>query len=300
MTSTERPSTAVQASTPSGHEAEHTPAAIRQRLSEGTSHSYLRDFIFGGIDGAVTTFAVVCGVEGAALPVRIIIILGAANLLADGFSMAVSNFLGTRAEHQMRARVRRQEELHIARFPQGEREEIRQIFASKGFAGEDLARAVEIITADRRRWIDTMVREEHGLALDGPSPMRAAVVTFVAFAVIGLVPLLAFLLNLVVPVRIANPAWKKSGFPTQRVVGQAGCLDIARYRSFIAMELNCSVEDITALLMGGHGDDMVVRATTTRNPEIRFDWRFMSRSNGRWTVTPSRPGKGRSTSFGIN
>lgn len=52
-------------------------------------------------------------------------------------------------------------------------------------------------------------------------------------------------------------AWKISGFPTNRVVGQAGCLDIARYRTFIAMELNCSVEDITALLMGGHGDDMV-------------------------------------------
>jgi malate dehydrogenase len=52
-------------------------------------------------------------------------------------------------------------------------------------------------------------------------------------------------------------AWKKSGFPPQRVIGQAGCLDIARYRTFIALELNCSVEDIDALLLGGHGDDMV-------------------------------------------
>lgn len=52
-------------------------------------------------------------------------------------------------------------------------------------------------------------------------------------------------------------AWKTSDFPTNRVVGQAGCLDIARYRTFIAMEIGCSVEDITALLMGGHGDDMV-------------------------------------------
>ncbi len=52
-------------------------------------------------------------------------------------------------------------------------------------------------------------------------------------------------------------AWKKSGFPTQRVIGQAGVLDTARYRTFIAMELGCSVEDITALLLGGHGDDMV-------------------------------------------
>lgn len=52
-------------------------------------------------------------------------------------------------------------------------------------------------------------------------------------------------------------AWKTSDFPTNRIVGQAGCLDIARYRTFIAMELGCSVEDISALLMGGHGDDMV-------------------------------------------
>jgi len=52
-------------------------------------------------------------------------------------------------------------------------------------------------------------------------------------------------------------AWKVSGFPAHRVVGQAGVLDTARYRTFIAMELDCSVEDITALLLGGHGDDMV-------------------------------------------
>jgi malate dehydrogenase len=52
-------------------------------------------------------------------------------------------------------------------------------------------------------------------------------------------------------------AWKSTGFPTNRIVGQAGCLDVARYRTFIAMELGVSVEDITALLLGGHGDDMV-------------------------------------------
>ena len=52
-------------------------------------------------------------------------------------------------------------------------------------------------------------------------------------------------------------AWKASGFPPNRVVGQAGVLDTARFRAFIAMELNCSIEDITTLLLGGHGDDMV-------------------------------------------
>ena len=63
---------------------------------------------------------------------------------------------------------------------------------------------------------------------------------------------------------VANPldamvytAWKATGFPTNRIVGQAGCLDVARYRAFLAMKIGCSIEDISALLLGGHGDDMV-------------------------------------------
>ena len=63
---------------------------------------------------------------------------------------------------------------------------------------------------------------------------------------------------------VANPldamvytAWKSSGFPTNRIVGQAGCLDVARFRAFLAMRIGCSIEDNQALLLGGHGDDMV-------------------------------------------
>jgi malate dehydrogenase len=58
-------------------------------------------------------------------------------------------------------------------------------------------------------------------------------------------------------------AWKASGFPTKRVLGQAGVLDTARYRSFLAEEIGCSVEDVQALLLGGHGDDMVPLARCT-------------------------------------
>jgi len=67
-----------------------------------------------------------------------------------------------------------------------------------------------------------------------------------------------------VVILVSNPldamvytAWKATGFPTERIVGQAGCLDVARFRAFIAMEIGCSVEDVVALLLGGHGDDMV-------------------------------------------
>ncbi|MFK7817342.1 MAG: VIT1/CCC1 transporter family protein [Planctomycetaceae bacterium] len=181
----------------------HTPEGIRLRLGAKADHSYLRDFVYGGIDGAVTTFAVVSGVAGAELSSGIVIVLGLANLLGDGFSMAAGNFLGSRADLQLLDAAREMEEKHIDRYPDGEREEIRQIYAKKGFEGDDLERAVTIITSDKKLWIDTMLREELGFALDRPNPMRAALVTFGSFLAIGILPLIVFLIDYFSP--LSNP-----------------------------------------------------------------------------------------------
>jgi hypothetical protein len=152
--------------------AEHTPWAVGRRLRRPRPASYLRDFIHGAVDGTVTTFAVVSRVAGADLDASDVIILGGANLVADGFSMAVSNYLGSRAERQQRELARREEELHSRLVPEGEREEIRQIFAAKGFRGRDLERVVEVITSDPQLWAETVMTEEHG---DGSTvPNRAA------------------------------------------------------------------------------------------------------------------------------
>lgn len=171
-------------------EHDHTPAAVRARLAAATDHSYLGDYVLGAVDGTVTTFAVVAGVAGAELPPGVAVVLGAANILADGFSMAVGNYLRAKADAEVIERARRMEERHIDEVPEGEREEIRQIFAGKGFAGAVLEQVVEIITKDRKRWVDTMLTEELGLRVESPPPGRAAVATFVAFAAAGAVPLL--------------------------------------------------------------------------------------------------------------
>jgi vacuolar iron transporter family protein len=132
----------------------------------------------GGIDGAVTTLAVVTGVAGAQLSNWIIRALGFANLFADGFSMAASNYLGTRSEHDDWRRLQNIENRHIDLAPEGEREEVRQIFARKGFEGEELRRIVELITADRARWVQTMLMDEYGLPNAIRSPWTAAFCTF--------------------------------------------------------------------------------------------------------------------------
>lgn len=167
----------------------HTVEAISVRISS-VKHSYVRDWIYGGVDGAVTTFAVVSGVAGAELSPTIVLILGFANLAADGFSMAASNFLGTRAEIDDRKRLEKIEYRHIAVAPEGEREEIRQIYRDKGFEGEELEKAVELITADKEIWVNTMLTEEYGLPSEIRSPWLAAASTFSAFIICGLVPLL--------------------------------------------------------------------------------------------------------------
>jgi VIT1/CCC1 family predicted Fe2+/Mn2+ transporter len=170
----------------------HTREAIRSRMREPVRPGYLSDAVLGGIDGCVTTFAIVAGAVGGALSGKIIVMLGLANLLADGFSMAASNYLSVKSERERVERIRREEEHHIAQVPEGEREELRQIFGAKGFRGQVLETIVEVISNDQGLWVNTMLTEEHGLQLRGRQPLRAGLSTFVAFVLVGLMPLLPF------------------------------------------------------------------------------------------------------------
>lgn len=170
----------------------HDPWRIAERLKDGPRPSYLSDAVLGGIDGCVTTFAVVAGAVGGGFPAVVAVVLGVANLVADGFSMAVSNYQALRAKADEVAEARKTEERHIKIVPEGEKEEIRQIYRRKGFAGDDLERVVETITKDEKLWVDTMLVEEWGLQLEASDPVRAGVTTFAAFLAVGLVPLLPF------------------------------------------------------------------------------------------------------------
>ena len=176
----------------------HTPSLIRKQIQENDNHvstgQYLGEFVYGAIDGTVTTFAVVAGATGASLSPGIVIILGFANLLGDGFSMASGNFLSERTQSDFIERERKREEWEIQNVPEGERQEIKEIFIKKGFKGKDLERAVEIITSNKKVWVDTMMADELGLLESPKSPLKTAAATYFGFIVIGVIPLIAYVL----------------------------------------------------------------------------------------------------------
>ena len=151
------------------------------------------DFIYGSIDGAVTTFAIVAGVVGAGLSPGIILILGFANLFADGFSMAAANYQASKAKNEFVQMKRRQEEWEIDNLEEQERDEIRDIYRKKGFKDELLEEVVRTITSRRKVWVDTMMKEELGLIEDEKNPRDSSFSTFVGFNLIGLIPLIPFM-----------------------------------------------------------------------------------------------------------
>ncbi len=156
---------------------------------------YIGDLIYGANDGIITTFAVVAGAAGANLPGTVIIILGFANLLADGLSMGASSFLGSKSEAEY-AKAQREKELwEIEHLREIEVQEIKEIFEEKGFKGKDLDKAVEIITSNKKVWVDTMMKDELGIIEEeGDDPKKHGYTTFSAFLVAGLFPLIPYLI----------------------------------------------------------------------------------------------------------
>ena len=172
----------------------HTKKAIHDHKEEHNHEhgQHIGDFVYGALDGIITTFAVVSGVAGANLSIGIVLILGFANLFADGFSMALGSYLSTKSEKEYEEKERERELWETENIPEGEREEIRQIYKKKGFKEPLLEQVVNVITSDKKVWVDTMMIEELHLFPEKKSPIKSGVVTFVSFVLIGFLPLLPY------------------------------------------------------------------------------------------------------------
>jgi vacuolar iron transporter family protein len=174
----------------------HSQSEVEARIAAPSGRGHLRDIIYGAIDGAVTTFAIVAGVAGAGLSPFVILALGIANVLADGFSMAAGNYSGTKAERDDARRLEKVERRHLEDDPDGERREIREILRRKGLSGDVLEGATDQIASNSDAAVRLMLTDEYGLSPVEPNPLRSAIATFVAFLAAGFVPLMPFILGM--------------------------------------------------------------------------------------------------------
>lgn len=158
-------------------------------------YNWISDFVYGGIDGAVTTFAVVAGVEGASLSLPVILILGFANLFADGFSMAASKYLSDKTDQEQYAKIRRREKKHIEANSSHKDDELDRIITKYGFAGKDLEAAKKVFQSNPDALLDLIMRNEYNMTQENIDPKKGSIVTFLSFLAIGLIPLIAYVLN---------------------------------------------------------------------------------------------------------
>ena len=190
--------------------AEASRAAHDAKVAEADEHhtqeqgQYIKSLIYGGLDGIITTFAVVAGVAGADLAAGVVLILGFANLIADGLSMAIGDFLSTKAEQEYKQTERVRETWEVENYPEGEKKEMIELYMSKGLSEEDANKVVEILSQNKEGWVDIMMVEELGLVEEDESPLKNALVTFFSFQIFGFIPLLAYVLARFIPALTAN------------------------------------------------------------------------------------------------
>lgn len=153
---------------------------------------YLGEFVYGGIDGCVTTFAVVAGSVGAGLSSGVILILGFANLLADGFAMSVGAYLSSKSVRDNYLKHLRMEYDAIDENPIAKKAQVREVYKEKGFSGQLLEQVVETLVSDKDCWAQVIMKEEMEMIPEQKSPFWIGATTYMAFISVGIIPLLLY------------------------------------------------------------------------------------------------------------
>jgi len=216
--------------------------------------NFISPFVYGGIDGAITTFAVVSGATGANLEISVIVILGFANLIADGFSMSVGSYFSSKTEHENYDKFLNQELWEIDNLKDKEIEEVKEIYQKKGFKGELLEKVVETIIADKKVWLETMMLEELNLIKDEKTPYQTALATFISFNLVGFIPLSIYLFGNTLSLKL-NELFFISSFLTLLALGLVGWLkslvtNQSKIRSILETILLGSIASVLAYLVG--------------------------------------------------
>jgi VIT1/CCC1 family predicted Fe2+/Mn2+ transporter len=153
--------------------------------------------VFGGLDGIITTFAVVAASVGGSLSTDVILLMGFANLIADGLSMGFGDYLSSQAEFEYTRAEHKREKWELDNYPEGEKREMVELYMKRGMSKEDAESVIEVMSKYKNFFLDVMMVEELGLMPpdDDDSPAKNGLVTFVSFVLFGFIPLLPYVLG---------------------------------------------------------------------------------------------------------
>ena len=154
--------------------------------------SRLRDFILGWQDGLVNVLGLVLGIASATQSTKLIIISGIVAAFAEGISMSAVAYTSTKAEVLFYKSELKKEEREVRDVPEKETDEIRKIFREKGFKGKLLEDIVKTVTANKKTWVQTMMKDELGLSPVRDNPVNAAIIVLVASIVSAFIPIIPF------------------------------------------------------------------------------------------------------------
>ena len=161
---------------------------------------YIKSIVYGGLDGIVTTFAVVSGVAGASLAMKVVIILGFSNLLADGFSMAVGDYLSSKSENEYNSGLKKQKSREVIENIDDEIESLVSAYENQGMSTQDAQSIAYTLAKYETSFIDQRVTNGHGGDEIKDGPLKNAIITFFSFFIFGMTPLLVYVLSMFVPV----------------------------------------------------------------------------------------------------
>lgn len=168
------------------------------------SGKYIKSIVYGGLDGIVTTFAVVAGSVGGELSLKVILILGFSNLLADGFSMAVGDYLSTKSQNEYEKMIQKNEQLEIVHHQEQEVKRMINSFVEQGVEKEDADLIVNTLAKYEEPFVKQVRKEKYGTESIEEWPLKNALATFLSFSLFGVVPLLTYVFSLGFPFLVQN------------------------------------------------------------------------------------------------
>lgn len=160
----------------------------------GEAGKYVKSLVFGGLDGTITTFAVVAASKGGGLSTNVVLLMSMANLIADGLSMGVGDYLSSKAELEYARTEKRRERWELENYPEGEKREMIELYMARGMSEEDATSVITTLAKYKNFFLDLMMVEELGLMPpdESDSPAKNGLVTFCSFALFGFVPVIPY------------------------------------------------------------------------------------------------------------